>query len=111
MQGLPSGPETRTFAEELLAKIPGSAGARAGVSATTTYQQREREAAAMARKNAAFALLSDDEDDFDVAAAPAPTTAPLPKQAARKSLRKAKVRARYQPGVGRFAAEGSAAAH
>ena len=104
MQGLPSGPETRTFAEELLAKIPGSAGARPGAAkGAMTYQQREREAAAIARKNAAFALLSDDEDDdFDAAAAPAPTTAPLPKQAAqRKSLRKAKARPGLPVGPGR----------
>ncbi len=78
--------ETRQFAEELLAKIP-RAGAAPGRAA---YQQREREAAAFARKNAAFALLEDEEDEFDEPP-PAPTTAPVPK-AAKKSLRKSKVR-------------------
>ncbi|EIE19374.1 P-loop containing nucleoside triphosphate hydrolase protein [Coccomyxa subellipsoidea C-169] len=85
-QGLPSGMETRRFAEDLLAKIP-RAGAAPG-RAALQYQQRERDAAAFVRKNAAFAMLEDDEDDFDEPP-PAPTTAPVPK-VAKKSLRKSK---------------------
>ena len=92
-QGLPAGPETRRFAEDLLARIPTS-GAN---PVRSQYRQQEREAAAFVRANASFAMLSDDEDDADLAATmPAPTTAPLPK-AAKKSLRKAKARASLPP--------------
>ncbi|KAK9845793.1 hypothetical protein WJX81_002540 [Elliptochloris bilobata] len=82
-QGLPRSSETLRFAEELLARTP-----RAG-AASNAYRERERQAAALVRQNASYALLSDDEDD----AAPvhaAPTTAPVPKPAKQKKLRKAK---------------------
>lgn len=87
-QGLPGSSETLQFAEELLARIP-----RAG-AAPNAYRERERTAAALVRRNMSYALLSDDEDD-GAEPPPAPTTAPVPKPAKQKKLRKAKACAAF----------------
>ncbi len=85
-QGLPGSSETLRFAEELLARIP-----RAG-AAPNAYRERERTAAALVHRNMSYALLSDDEDN-GAEPPPAPMTAPVPKPAKQKKLRKAKARA------------------
>lgn len=86
-QGLPRSAETLQFAEELLARTP-----RAGAD-PSGYRERERAAAALARANAAYALLCDDEEDGGGGEhLPAPTTAPVPKPAKQKKLRRAKAR-------------------
>ena len=86
MQGdLPNSSETRRFAEELLAKIPGT---KAG--GPSSYQQAERAQALLARRNARYSVLMDEDDnDEDAEPPPAPTTSALP---SRKQLRRAKVK-------------------
>ena len=80
-QGLPASSATRSFAADLLARIPQAS------SAPSAYKAQEREAATFARTNAKYALLSDDEDELKELP-PAPTTAPVRKT---KNIRKTKV--------------------
>ncbi|XP_057952241.1 pre-mRNA-splicing factor ATP-dependent RNA helicase DEAH1-like isoform X2 [Malania oleifera] len=57
--GLPISSETRTFAEEIFAKVPRKA------PGLNLYQKQEREAAMLARKQKSYALLDADDDDDD----------------------------------------------
>ncbi|KAG2320513.1 hypothetical protein Bca4012_056443 [Brassica carinata] len=58
--GIASSGDTRSFAEEIFAKVPHKT---AGVN---LYQQREAEAAMLVRKQQTYALIDDDDDEDEV---------------------------------------------
>ncbi|KAK6920950.1 DEAD-box helicase, OB fold, partial [Dillenia turbinata] len=67
--GITASTETRTFAEEIFARVPRKA------TGLNQYQKQEREAAMLAKKQKSYAILDADDDDDDVAAAEfAPST-------------------------------------
>lgn len=89
--GLPDTSGTRTFAEQLYARIPRAS----GKPAVSSYAQQERAKAVLASRNRQYALLeaSDEEDEAPVMA-PQPTTVALPKEDKKKKkhLRTSKAR-------------------
>lgn len=60
--GLSSSSETRSFAEEIFAKVPHKD------SGLNLYQKREKEAAMLVRKQKTYAILDADDDDHGVGA-------------------------------------------
>ncbi|KAL5723084.1 RNA helicase [Ranunculus cassubicifolius] len=58
--GLPSSAETRSFAQEVFAKVPRKS---AGLS---NYQKEEKEAAMIARKQMSYKMLDADDDEDDI---------------------------------------------
>ena len=93
LQGnLPATGSTRTFAQQLLDRLPGKSGTngRAPI-APVTHRAQETAARAMLRQNAQYELLLDDDDEDngngDASHLPAPTTAAVPRRKEKK-LRK-----------------------
>ena len=79
----PDSGETRSFASDLLSRLPRGGGA--GTRPVSQHKRDEREAAAIAARNRTYAML---EDDDEPASAPAP--APASAKASKDERRRAK---------------------
>jgi hypothetical protein len=71
-QGLPSSGETKSFAADLLAKIPRAGGAGAARGGASDYKRDERAAAKEVVRHKSYAMLEGDSDEEAAAAAEAP---------------------------------------
>ena len=82
-QGLPDSGETRSFASDLLSRLPRGGGA--GTRPVSQHKRDEREAAAIAARNRTYTMLEDDDEP-----APAPAPAPASAKASKDERRRAK---------------------